>query len=820
MTQIQKLREKYNHPYVPYEIQLDFMDAVTDVLNKNLKIGIFESPTGTGKTLSLVCSTITWLREHKELRGSSPKIEDSSDSEPDWINASYANLVQNKELHSIEAYEKKLDDLAQKKKHRKISELKNKEAFFKRKKIQVEINEENDDIYLPTDYVSDTEEEMKPLKLNQQEKNEQIGSDIQLLLKKIDNRDKDYSSILDQKTQIIFASRTHSQLNQFSSQLRLPQFPSSYKGINQHLKYLPLGSRKQLCIHEKISKINDTNLMNEACLDLQKSDNERSCPYYPKQNNLELQDRTNEFRDYVFSEIHDIESLPSLGQEIGICPYYSVRKGVSSSEVMTVPYQLLLHKTSRDTLGISLKGSIIIIDEAHNLLDTITSIHSITVSVEEFNLCKESLKKYLLKFSRRMNGGNRVHLMKLVKTIDLILKYVKKFEKISPGKAIDLMEMFEGTTGDLLNVHKLEKYLTVSKIAFKIESYMDKELKDKLDNKTSNTPILFKVVDFLKAISNPSKEGSFFFDVKSSKTFLSYMLLDPSQVFKEIVEESKCVILAGGTMEPTEDFTEFLFPYVDKNMVEKFSCGHVIPKENLEVFIVGKNHFNFEFSFNKRDDTNMIDDLGDSVLQLSKKIDGGIVLFVPSYKYLSQIIDCWKKSSNWESINSIKRIFTESSTKDVLSDYSEHIAAKKGGLLLSVIGGSLSEGINFSDDLARSVMIVGLPYPNAFSGDMILKKKYIESEVLKKTKDQRLANEATRQFYENICMRAVNQSVGRSIRHINDYSTIYLFDSRYNSNRIQNKLSKWIKERISNSTEFSSTLNSTEEFFKNKKKMM
>jgi chromosome transmission fidelity protein 1 len=269
-------------------------------------------------------------------------------------------------------------------------------------------------------------------------------------------------------------------------------------------------------------------------------------------------------------------------------------------------------------------------------------------------------------------------------------------------------------------------------------------------------------------------------------------------------------------MEPTEDFVNFLFPYVEKEQIEKFTCGHIIPSENLEVFVVGKNNTNFEFSFGKRDDAAMINDLGYAILKLSKNIPHGVVLFVPSYKYLSQIMENWKTSGLWEEISRVKKVFSESTSKNILTDYSTHIAKGQGGLLLSVVGGSLSEGINFSDDLARAVMIVGLPYPNAFSGDMIMKKKYIESEVLRKTGDKRLAAETTRNFYENICMRAVNQSVGRSIRHINDYSAIYLFDARYKSSRIQSKLSNWIKDRISHSDNFTEILNSTSDFFHKK----
>ena len=79
-------------------------------------------------------------------------------------------------------------------------------------------------------------------------------------------------------------------------------------------------------------------------------------------------------------------------------------------------------------------------------------------------------------------------------------------------------------------------------------------------------------------------------------------------------------------------------------------------------------------------------------------------------------------------------------------------------------------------------------------------KKYIETSVLSNGGTTTDAKEKSRNYYENLCMRAVNQSIGRSIRHINDYSIIYLVDRRFSTPRIQNKLSQWVKERISITT--------------------
>lgn len=49
----------------------------------------------------------------------------------------------------------------------------------------------------------------------------------------------------------------------------------------------------------------------------------------------------------------------------------------------------------------------------------------------------------------------------------------------------------------------------------------------------------------------------------------------------------------------------------------------------------------------------------------------------------------------------------------VMEGYTRTICdAKLGAVIICVTGGKLSEGINFSDELARAVIVVGMPYPN------------------------------------------------------------------------------------------------------------
>lgn len=60
-----KLSVKF--PFEPYECQRIFMKNVVDVLDRKLDAAL-ESPTGTGKTLSLLCSTLAWVQRQKETK--------------------------------------------------------------------------------------------------------------------------------------------------------------------------------------------------------------------------------------------------------------------------------------------------------------------------------------------------------------------------------------------------------------------------------------------------------------------------------------------------------------------------------------------------------------------------------------------------------------------------------------------------------------------------------------------------------------------------------------------------------------------------------
>lgn len=142
---------------------------------------------------------------------------------------------------------------------------------------------------------------------------------------------------------IFFCSRTHSQLSQFANELRRVTIPSSLPKdlrtgnegdgeLEERIKHLSLGSRKNLCINPRVAALGNPTAINERCLELQQPGvaADHKCPYLPSKEDEAL---TLRFRDHTLATIKDIEDIGKVGKQVGICPYYASRSVIKHSEV-------------------------------------------------------------------------------------------------------------------------------------------------------------------------------------------------------------------------------------------------------------------------------------------------------------------------------------------------------------------------------------------------------------------------------------------------------------------------------------------------------
>lgn len=76
----------------------------------------------------------------------------------------------------------------------------------------------------------------------------------------------------------------------------------------------------------------------------------------------------------------------------------------------------------------------------------------------------------------------------------------------------------------------------------------------------------------------------------------------------QVVDQAHAVILAGGTLRPIEETKERLFRSLQLNELPFFSCGHIVPSENILPVAVklGPSGQSFDFSYKTRSSPTMV----------------------------------------------------------------------------------------------------------------------------------------------------------------------------------------------------------------------
>ena len=214
---------------------------------------------------------------------------------------------------------------------------------------------------------------------------------------------------------------------------------------------------------------------------------------------------------------------------------------------------------------------------------------------------------------------------------------------------------------------------------------------------------------------------------------------------------------------------------------------------NISILRRGIGDSEFKFDYQSRDNHEMIDDLAQTIARMATRVKGGILIFFPSYKLMNDMYDRWCRTNGLQEILKSKDVYREPSNAAeyqlIIDRYYSAIYEdeKKGAILMGVCRGRISEGLDFSDNAARMVIIIGIPFPQMVDPKCILKRNYLDTKCKfrKQLGQSQLQTISGRDWYQQQATRSVNQAIGRVIRHKQDFGAIVLMDCRYafSSNR-------------------------------------
>ncbi|EFJ47577.1 hypothetical protein VOLCADRAFT_61293, partial [Volvox carteri f. nagariensis] len=459
------------------------------------------------------------------------------------------------------------------------------------------------------------------------------------------------------------------------------------------------------------------------------------------------------------------------GRRLGLCPYYGSRSLLSEADIVALPYSALLCEETRGSLGIWLEGSVVIFDEAHNLVDAVTGTHGSQLSLEQLKTAVRQLSAYFSRFQSRLAPASARNVQLVMRLATSLMRCLEPQLPQPDGafgvEVLSTHDFLTSTHLDHLNLFPLLTWVRESRLVMKVCIYVCMYVymyvcmyvcvcrggPQHLSIGSSSTrpnpaaaaasgggggfgarrSSLFALVSFLTALTHPNADGRIVVSrgppsggggsataAAADAASLRYTVLNAATQFASIVNSARSVVLASGTLSPVEGLMAQLLPCVPPDRVRHFSCGHVVPRENLLALVAARGPTGLELDLRhgRRTDPRVCEELGRLLANICTAVPSGIVIFAPSFAYLDQLVTAWRRTDVWSALTSRKHVFVEprsaGEVEAVLTAYgtaiqltaqpllpSQAAAAPSGAILLCVVGGKLSEGINFGDELGR-----------------------------------------------------------------------------------------------------------------------
>lgn len=733
----------FGFPGTPYKVQTEFMRTAYAGITEGGLI-VLESPTGSGKSLSLLCSALAWLRDYR-VSAVSSRLDDGGEVEDDDVPAWVADQVRIGKSNAA------ADVVA-----KWISE---------RKQIRTEASS-----------LGVLGSSGKPLSggvkrrgpgavdgVKQEDQSSLLWNPV--IDAGSDAIPNDHESSKTRRVQVIICSRTHSQLAQLVKEMR--RIPA-----NDDFNIITLGSREQLCVHPAVRN-STSGVINDLCRKLVDDD---ACEFRKSSSSLSR---------YLLAKPLDIEEMRACGKSENTsgCPYYAVRFAVEDADIIFVPYASVLHTKTRESLGIVLKDSVVIMDEAHNILETVNSVRSVSFTEEEGNALLGTLTKYLEMYTNRLAPRNHV----MIKQFHFVVKRMVVYMRSGAAPSLSVQDfLLESKLGEV-NMGDLSRVLNDGQFARKLRGYGE-------SCGYSNSNAVYALSGFIGALQTASESDRIIVRAETNSCRLCFAAIDAESELAGIVNLARAVLLVGGTMQPLDDI--IAVARLAECKISTFSGSHIFDLNRVFARVISHSRSGEKLAFTR---DNRLDAAHTGAIRevlnvvFSSLSHGGIVVFLPSYEYAAVVRSGIQSLCESHNVP----LFDDSGKEKadgILRRYTASISERGRAALLSVVNGSLSEGIDFKDELCRCVLLVGMPYANI--GDITLQERM---KFYDRRHDEMPEFPGGRAFYEGRCMKAVNQTVGRAIRHTGDWSAIFLVDSRYNSHRVQTSLTPWVRDSLSES---------------------
>jgi len=511
------------------------------------------------------------------------------------------------------------------------------------------------------------------------------------------------------------------------------------RGTNDRIFYLTAKSTGAIAAYQALGELYDKGLVAHDSLLLAKdkicfcpghSCNPDDCPfakdYYTKLKAVVLEAMASTKR---FDESYVIKTA----RKNAMCPFELQLDLSLHSDVIICDYNYffdpLVHLQRFFDPSVDTSHDLILVDEAHNLVERGRAMYSATLSSRTLYFAKRKLRRYKLVSLKRALG---------------------KVEKAFAALGADIPDGSNDLSGIPEDFTKA------------IESFMRAHKKLSSDGSSTSKfgddykDFFLEANKYLKLLEQYfSSSSRIYVERQGQDVKVKLYCLDPSSYLKKSFDLVKGGIIFSATLSPIDYYMDSImgshdFPFL--------LLPSPFPKENFDLMLAPKVSVRYK-------------DRGASYQEVAAYLKnfvagklGNYFVYFPSYEYLENI-----------------RPYLDFKDSDVLVQDRDMKEEERGAFLASftlspskttvgllVLGGAFSEGIDLVSDRLIGVALVGIGLPQIGHDNNLIRDYH-----------QKLSGQGFEYAYMDPGMNKVMQAVGRLIRSESDKGAALLIDDRY-----------------------------------------
>lgn len=518
----------------------------------------------------------------------------------------------------------------------------------------------------------------------------------------------------------------------------------------KQLYYLTSKTLQQELAVDTLGRLNDGSFRSlrirakrAMCAHTQVICHEDFCPFADRYG--EKMDKTG-LLSHLVAELSyfDPDEIYESARHHEVCPFEVSLELVDHSDAVVCDYNYVFDPwvglTALRDPG-ELRNTILVIDEAHNLIDRARGYFSPSFDQSMLDAVEAHLA---MRPGIGLTGWESL-LDELRTHIDSLASVLQATDQTSRWSATQAL--CDPDRALFRRQRAAWERLVLRYIDWKIDTRIVEE----------NDPLIDFYFTFIRFAALLEKDDDHFARLveKSDRGFgLKIFCLDPSFHLGSIMEEAHAVIAMSATLEPFEFYRQNLGVPSDRGA--ELSLPSPFPQENRKIMVIS----NVETTWKKR--AQHYDRIGELVGEIAEQVEGNVLSLFPSYDFLRQVRDRIPYGS--------KTILVQQSDMSTWErqEILRSLRDDRDRLVLAVSGGMYAEGIDYPGDMLTGVIVVGPSLPTVS----------FEQELLKQYFDEHYGA-GFEYAYLIPGMTRVVQSAGRLIRSETDRGVIALVCRRF-----------------------------------------